>query len=123
MRRRRIFVVVPLAVIAVALVWVAGSYAYTRVFWPRSIQRSLIGKQVIGYADLTAFSDERGPFGEGFLRWTYANHNKIIMDPGICRRFVRQGCSFNISRKLDEGVAISIEVHDGRGVTINEIWS
>jgi hypothetical protein len=123
MKRTRLIVVSLAIIAALGLVWFGSSYAYTRVFWPRSIQQTLIGRQIAGYADLADFSDERGPFGEGFLRWRYKSFNQRMVDDSVCRRFVQRGCSFGISRKINDGVTITVEVRDGRQVTINEIWS
>ena len=122
MTRRSIAIALGLAA-AVGMIWVGWSYAYTRVFWPRSIQHTLLGEQIANYADLRNFSDERGPFGEGFLRWTYNGRRHRLVEVSVCRRFAKKGCSFVLSRELGEGVTVTIEVRDGRELTISEFWS
>jgi hypothetical protein len=123
MTRRRLVVISLSAVVAVGLAWAAGSYIHTRIFWPGSIQHSLLGTQVVDYADLVTYSDDRTIFGEGFLKWRYVIRGDERIDPRLCRRFAAQGCSFGISRALNEGVTLEIEVIDGQQVEITEIWS
>lgn len=122
MTRRRLVVISLSALVAVGLAWVAGSYIYTRIFWPRSIQHSLLGTQVVGYTDLVKYSDGRSIFSEGFIRWKYVLRGNGKIDPSVCRRFVAQGCSFGMSHDLREGITLEIEVTDGRKIEITEIW-
>lgn len=111
------FLLLPAVCIAAGvLLW--DRYTF-EVRWPSRVQEEVLGA-TIASREMMISKERSFSYGEGFARWRYK-----LDDRGSALRHLCQGasagrCSFTRTRKVVEGVDVSVEL--AAGVLVVEEW-
>lgn len=120
LKRRSLIAVLAAILLLGAALW-GWNWHYRRDVWPKEIQASVLGAQVVGPDEL-ASSEGFSAYGEGAFRWTYRIGTKDLMALAeYCNGQELETCRFTKSKRLNDGVVQSVTYSDGV-LTIEEIW-
>jgi hypothetical protein len=103
-----------------AATWLWDRYTFA-VRWPSRIQQEVLGS-TIASSDALISQERRLAFGEGFARWRYKVDAKSVTFRTLCQNAPVSQCSFNRTRKIAEGVDLSVTLSGGI-LTLEEWWS
>jgi hypothetical protein len=100
--------------------WPGDRYNFA-VRWPAKVQREVVGA-TLASPDTLLSRERHFAYGEGFARWRYKVDPRAPAFERFCGKTANVSCSFTRTRKVKEGVALSVSLSAGT-LTIEEWWS
>jgi hypothetical protein len=90
-----------------------------RYLWPVSLQKQLLGKQVVAHNRLVKF-ESYAAYGEGLHSWEYSLAG--VDDKDLCPTTNRQSCDFVSTKSIDQGQTEIVISRKGDILKIQEFW-
>jgi hypothetical protein len=104
----------------------AGTWLYDRhyfsVRWPAQVQREVLGTEIASANALISKERHFTQFAEGFARWRYKVEASNGAVQRLCGSTPVSKCSFTRTRRVKEGVALTVSLSGGV-LTLEEWWS
>jgi len=103
----------------------AATWLYDRhyfvVRWPSNVQQEVLGATVATAGSLISEERDFSSNGEGFTKWRYQADPSASALRRLCGEVAVATCSFSRSRRVKEGVDVSVTLSGGV-LTIEEWW-
>jgi hypothetical protein len=112
--------VTALAVGCGAIGLLSYNWYYTRFLWPASVQRSVVGAELVSNSELNNY-DGFTAYGQGAHRWTYDVVGNSHLRK-MCAPQPLSTCSFVRTRRLNSDVEQTVKLKTGV-LIVEEVWS
>lgn len=118
---QRLLIVALAGIVLVGAALWGWNWQYRRYAWPKEIQTSVLGVQVVGSDELMS-SEGFSAYGEGMFRWMYrVSPEDFIPLAQYCNGQEVSACQFTRTKRLSDGVVQSVTYAEGV-LTVEELW-